>query len=89
MNMRRIALLLGSVAVLGACGGASETSDVTSTNSASAPTPTQSTVPTVDPSEPSVAPVTVGIDPTNLLIDSSLDIAAIDGPVVLWFWAPG
>lgn len=89
MNLRRMALLLGAVATIGACGGASESSDATPANSVSAPSSTQTTVVNGEPGESFAPPVTVGVDPANLLIDSSLDIAAIDGPVVLWFWAPG
>jgi len=85
---RRIVLLIASGAlVLGACGGESASSvvrDVTSQPSVADGTTTVNS-PTTQAASATSAPAS----PADVLVDLSFDIEAIDGPVVLWFWAPG
>ena len=90
----RMSLVAGLLAVA-ACGGESATS-ITSealVESSAAPSTADPTAPPNDSTvaEPSVTTQVVG--PVELLIDGPHDIdgeiAAIGGPVVLWFWAPG
>ena len=95
MTLRRTFLVIAGLAAVSACGGSSVSSDSSNPNSiatsstvVASPSGEGNQVNTESPGT-SVAPVAVAVDPENLLIDSSLDIAAIDGPVVLWFWAPG
>lgn len=87
---RRIVLLLASGAlVLGACGGesaSSETPDATIGSSVvESPTTAVANSPTTQAASATAAPV----PPDEVLVDLSYDIEAVDGPVVLWFWAPG
>lgn len=92
MTSRRISFVLGGLVALSACGGSSGSSIASSPVASSTVTESSNSANnqgSVESATTAVPPVTVGVDPTNLLIDSSLDIAAIDGPVVLWFWAPG
>lgn len=87
--MKRFAPVLLSVGLwaLVSCGGESASSEASSGASASS-----AAVPVTDgaASPPTDA---IGTEPPStpmeLLIDASYDIEAIDGPVVLWFWAPG
>lgn len=90
--MRRFAPAVLSVGLLAlaACGGDSASSE-TSNPALGAPSPT-SGVAVTDVGPTSSVGVTAAGEtpaPTDLLVDSSYDIEAIDGPVVLWFWAPG
>lgn len=93
MKRLRSSLAIGVVATIISCGGSSVSSN--ESLSSSAPSSSSITTPatvaegSANSDVTTLPPVTVGVDPANLLIDSSLDIAAIDGPVVLWFWAPG
>lgn len=93
MKRSRTSLLVASVVALSSCGGstASSTESVPSQAppSSADSVPASVTTGSTNSEVTTLPPVTVAVDPTNLLIDSSLDIAAIDGPVVLWFWAPG
>lgn len=86
---RRIVLLLASgTLVLGACGGESASSDTPGVTTESAAEGTTTVVvnsPTTQAASTAPAPTS----PADVLVDLSYDIEAIDGPVVLWFWAPG
>lgn len=79
------ALIFLALMALISCGG-----DSASSESAVSSPETSAVVPSTDSG---VAPSTdVGsapATPVELLVESSYDIDAIDGPVVLWFWAPG
>lgn len=87
--MNRLAPMVLSVGLLvgAACGGDSASSDVSMrvpSSSTAVPATTDAPSPSTEgaSTEPSTAPV-------ELLVDASYDIEAIEGPVVLWFWAPG
>lgn len=70
-----VAVCLGSVALLGCAG---ESSDA-------------ATGPDVPIGAPLVSGAEQGASATTapLLVDPSVDLDAIDRPLVLWFWAPG
>jgi hypothetical protein len=93
MKLRRTFSLLAVAVSLSACGGSSGSSSAVVTepsgsNEVNAGTTNSTMASNSAPQvEPSLPPLET--DPAKLLIDSSLDIGAIDGPVVLWFWAPG
>jgi hypothetical protein len=96
MRLRVVAGTVSGLFFLGACGGASESTVANSSESsvvANTNAVSGSDAPSSDPTTPSgsavTSPLPIGGEPANLLIDSSLDIGAIEGPVVLWFWAPG
>lgn len=87
--MKRLAPVLLSLSLwtLVSCGGdsaSSETSMDVSAASTEVPVTNGATSPSTDgvSTEPPTSPM-------ELLVEASYDIEAIDGPVVLWFWAPG
>lgn len=63
--------------LLGACAGDSSTA---STEVVGTPDPTSSAVDGASPSTSDTLPA---------LLDPSIDLDAIDRPIVLWFWSPG
>lgn len=83
MSRRTLLALAASALVLAACGGESASSDIVDATSGSTPA-SESTSATRSTSETSAT-----TSPADVLVDSSYDIGAVDGPVVLWFWAPG
>ena len=93
MKVRRAVSLFAVALFLNACGGSSGSSspvvtEPTGSNEVNVGSTDSTTASSAAPqSEPTLPPLET--DPAKLLIDSSLDIGAIDGPVVLWFWAPG
>lgn len=87
---RRIVLLLASSAlVLGACGGESASSDIPDVTSPSSVAESTTTVAVNSPTTQAASTTSAPASPADVLVDLSYDIEAIDGPVVLWFWAPG
>ena len=87
---RRIVLLLASSAlVLGACGGESASSDIPDVTSPSSVAESTTTVAVNSPTTQAASTTSALVSPADVLVDLSYDIEAIDGPVVLWFWAPG
>jgi hypothetical protein len=96
MTFRFTAAAVSGLVLVSACGGSSEssvanspeTTFVANTNAASGSNG-EASIPTTQPETAVTTLLPLGGDPADLLIDSSFDIGAIDGPVVLWFWAPG
>lgn len=88
MNRRIVLLLSAGALVLGACGGESASSDVADVTSGSAVAETTS-APEDSSTTQAVAATSAPTSPADVLVDLSYDIEGIDGPVVLWFWAPG
>lgn len=80
-------VLCAGLLAMAACGGDSASSEV------SMEVPSSSTAVPVTNGDTSSSTDGVSTDPPSspveLLVDASYDIEAIDGPVVLWFWAPG
>ena len=68
---------VASLLLLGACAGDSSTA---STEVVGTPGPSSSAE---DGASPSTA------DTLPALLDPSIDLDAIDRPIVLWFWSPG
>lgn len=87
--MKRLAPVMLSVALwaLVACSGDSASSEV----SQEAPASSEAVSVTNGATSPSTdgGSTESPTAPLELLVDASYDIEAIDGPVVLWFWAPG
>lgn len=89
MNRRLILLLASGALVLGACGGESAFSDIPDVTSQSSVAESTTTVAVTSPTTQAASATSAPTSPAEVLVDLSYDIEAIDGPVVLWFWAPG